>query len=358
MEHSQQQLGNVNHTDLPNWSTFADMLQSLEAMNLGDASQVDDGECPVCRELYDGTSVQPIRLSCCRKPICRACALTWFAPEDRSKSCPRCRTALYRSTAANRPADYPGLQPLSDLATLPLDDEDLHRRQLAIDSAPLSWEEGFALQSTARHFAAQPFFAVEGSSAGFFGYFERLAHLVRGENFDFLSGSLPIEPEDAENAFTVLRWHLRRDWRPLSNPDAEWPLVDGLRPILLHPASGWAFEQITSFLEEIAEGRHEAEIHLFEEEALVRLQGEMVEILGKPSVEADLPRGYWDLVQDILRCAADAMYLGRLVRCSDDGMGDEDEMLYEYDRRRDEDMEAADLQEGIVSNADLSATVL
>ncbi|KAI7228327.1 hypothetical protein KC330_g7960 [Hortaea werneckii] len=339
MEHSQHQIGNGNNTDLPEWSTFADMLQGMEAMNLGDASQVDDGECPVCRESYDGTSVQPIRFSCCRKPICRACALTWFAPEDQSKSCPRCRSALYRSTAANRPADYPGLQPLPDLADFPLDEEDSHRRRLAIDSAPLSREGGFALQSTARRFAAQPFLAVEESSTGFFGYFDRLAPLVRGEDFAFLSESCPIEPEDAERAFTVLRWHLRRDWRPLSNPHGEWPLVDGLRLILLHPASAWAFEQITSFLEEIAEGHREMEIHLFEEEVLERLKGKMVDILGRPLAEADLPRGYWDLVQDMLRCAADAMYVGRLVRCSDDdGMDDEDEMLYEYDRRRDEDM--------------------
>ncbi|GAB1740460.1 hypothetical protein NU219Hw_g5565t1 [Hortaea werneckii] len=344
MEHSQQQLGNGNNTDLPEWSTFADMLQDMDAMNLGDASQADDGECPICREAYDGTSVQPIRLPCCSKPICRACALTWFARKDQSKSCPRCRTALYRSTAANRSAEYPGLQPLPDFATFPLDLEDHHRRRLAIDSAPLSWEEGFALQSTARHFAAQPLLAVEESSPGFFGYFDRLAPLVRGEDFQFLSESRPIEPEDAENAFTVLRWHLRRDWRPLSNPDGEWPLVDGLRQILLHPASAWAFEQITFFLEEIAEGYHEVEIHLFEEEALARIQGKMGDILGKPSVDADLPWGYWDLVQDMLRCAANAMYVGRLVRCSDDGMDDEDEMLYEYDRRRDEDMEAADLQ--------------
>ncbi|KAI7535137.1 amino acid transporter, partial [Hortaea werneckii] len=203
-------------------------------------------------------------------------------------------------------------------------------------------EEGFALQSTARRFAAQPLLAVE-ESGGFFGYFDRLAPLVRGEDFAFVSESCPIEPEDAEAAFTVLRWHLRRDWRPLSHPDAEWPLVDGLRQILLHPASAWAFEQITAFLEEVAEGSYEVEIHLFEEEVLERLQGKMGDILARPLVEADLPRGYWDLVQDMLRCAADAMYVGRLVRCSDDGMDDEDEMLYEYGRRRDEGVAAADL---------------
>ncbi|KAI7540752.1 hypothetical protein KC331_g8984 [Hortaea werneckii] len=342
MEDSQQQLGNGSNKDLPDWSLFADMLQGMKAMNLGDASQADNGECPVCREPYDGKSVQPIRLSCCRKPICRACALTWFAPEDQSKSCPRCRTALYRSTEPNTSADYPGLQPLPDLAAFPLDEEDRHRSRLAIDSAPLSWEEGFALQSTARRFAAQPLPAVE-ESTGFFGYFDRLVPLVRGEDFDFVSESCPIEPEDAETAFTVLRWHLRRDWRPLCNLDGEWPLVDGLRQILLHPASAWVFVQITSFLEEVAEGHHEVEIHLFEEEVFERLQGKMVDVLGRPLVEADLPRGYWDLVQDMLRCAADAMYVGRLVRCSDDGMDGEDEMLYEYDRRRNEDMEAGHL---------------
>ncbi|KAI6913503.1 hypothetical protein KC318_g1662 [Hortaea werneckii] len=69
MEHSQQQLGNGNNKELPEWSTFADMLQGMAAMNLGDASQADDGEYPVCRESYDGKLVQPIRLSCCRKPI-------------------------------------------------------------------------------------------------------------------------------------------------------------------------------------------------------------------------------------------------------------------------------------------------
>ncbi|KAI6893276.1 hypothetical protein KC318_g4014 [Hortaea werneckii] len=253
-------------------------------------------------------------------------------------------TNAWMRSAANTPADYPGLQPLPDLAAFPLDEEDRHRSRLAIESAPLSWEEGFALQSTARRFAAQPLLAVEVSSTGFFGYFDRLAPLVRGEGFAFLSQSCTVEPEDAEAAFTVLRWHLRRDWRPLSNPDGEWPLVDGLRQILLHPASAWAFEQITSFLEEVAEGHHEVEIHLFEEEVLERLQGKMVDTLGRPLVEADLPRGYWDLVEDMLRCAADAMYVGRLVRCSDDGMDGEDEMLYEYDRRRDEDVEAADLQ--------------
>ncbi|GAB1729868.1 hypothetical protein NU195Hw_g2251t1 [Hortaea werneckii] len=342
MEHSQQQLGDGNTTDLPEWSTFANMLQNMSAMNLDDASKADDGECPVCREAYDGTSVQPIQLSCCSKPICRACALTWFAPEDdQSKSCPRCRRALYRSTTANTPADYPGLQPLPDLVVL--DPEDYHRRQLAIDSAPLSWEETFALHHTARDFATQPLSAVEGGSTGFAGDFDRLAHLVRGHDFDFLSRSHPIEPEDAENAFTVLRCHLRRDWRPLCCPDAEWPLVDGLRQILLHPASAWVFEQITHLLSVIAEGDHEVWIHLFEEFALAQLQGKMRDDRRRLRVDVDLPRGYWDLVRDMLRCAADAMYVGRLVRCSDDGMDDEDEILYEYDRRRNEDMEATDL---------------
>ncbi|KAI7003950.1 hypothetical protein KC355_g8962 [Hortaea werneckii] len=46
MEHSQQQLGNGNNKELPEWSTFADMLQGMAAMNLGDASQADDGEYP------------------------------------------------------------------------------------------------------------------------------------------------------------------------------------------------------------------------------------------------------------------------------------------------------------------------
>ncbi|KAI7493129.1 hypothetical protein KC367_g8782 [Hortaea werneckii] len=335
MEHSQQQLGDGNNADLPEWSTFADMLQNMSAMNLDDASQADDGECPICRETYDSTSVRPIRLSCCCKPICRACALTWFAPEDQSKSCPRCRTALYRSTTANRLADYPGLQPVPDLVDL--DPEAHHRRRLAIDSAPLSWEESFALHSTARRFATQPLSAVEASTA-FSGSFDRVAHLARGEDFNFISRSCPIEPEDVENAFVVLRWHLRRDWRPLCSPNAEWPLVDGLRQILLHPASAWGFEQITRLLSAIAEGDHGVEIHRFEEFALAQLQGKLRNDRRRLSVDVDLPWGFWDLVRDMLRCAADAMYVGRLVRCSDDGMDDEDEMLYEYDRRRDEDM--------------------
>ncbi|KAI7331967.1 hypothetical protein KC315_g4898 [Hortaea werneckii] len=339
MEHSQQQLGDGNNADLPEWSTFADMLQNMSAMNLDDASQADDGECPICRETYDSTSVQPIRLSCCCKPICRACALTWFAPEDQSKSCPRCRTALNRSTTANRLADYPGLQPVSDLVDL--DPEAHHRRRLAIDSAPLFWEESFALHSTARRFATQPLSAVEASTA-FSGSFDRVAHLARGEDFNFISRSCPIEPEDVENAFVVLRWHLRRDWRPLCSPNAEWPLVDGLRQILLHPASAWGFEQITRLLSAIAEGDHGVEIHRFEEFALAQLQGKLRNDRRRLSVDVDLPWGFWDLVRDMLRCAADAMYVGRLVRCSDDGMDDEDEMLYEYERRRDEDMEAAD----------------
>ncbi|KAI7283604.1 hypothetical protein KC345_g2849 [Hortaea werneckii] len=342
MEHSQQQLENGNNADLPEWSTFADMLQNMSAINLDDASQADNGDCPICRETYDSTSVQPIRLPCCSKPICRACALTWFAPEDhQSKSCPRCRTALCRSTAANTPADYPGLQPLPDVGDL--DPEDHHRRQLAIDSAPLSWEESFALQSTARRFATQPLVAIEGGSTAFSGSFDRLAHLVWGEDFEFLSGHSPIEPEDAENAFTVLRWHLRRDWRPPCYPDGERSLVDGLRQILLHPASAWGFEQITDFLSVIADGYHGVMIHRFEEYALAQFQEKMRDELRRLAVDVYLPRGYWDLVRDMLRCAADAMYVGRLVRCSDDGMDEEDEMLYEYDRRRDEDMEAADL---------------
>lgn len=292
---------------LPTWPDFQASLSTMEPAALP-AIDADDSACPICLQNFDAASTIPIRLSCCRKLLCRACALEWFDPDTAAtaKTCPHCRAQLY-------------MPPLTLAVDLDFTRPTLAEQQTQeiLDSAPLSRYEINSIHDRAEHFFRPTDSAAPATTYESLPQFMHLDH--RDADFAALSAFPPLlQPTDACAALEILRLHLRQDWYALVDPTSPSNPEDAADPdhpsILTHPACAWIFREIFALLLEIERGRSYGTLVDFEK----RVQDEFTHSAtlqpeGKILVAEALRKGCWAFVQVVLRCATDGMVVGRDV---------------------------------------------